>query len=63
MEAKGESMAAAFLESDTGASIETGGAHWFAAPASVADEAHTDQKSIDGKLLIEARSLKLSTGL
>ena len=60
MEAKGESMAAAFLEtldeSSFGASVEGGGAHWFAAPPGGRNEAEADSDaSVNGRLLLEAR--------
>lgn len=60
MEAKGESMAAAFLETldadSFGASVEGGGAHWFATPAGDGDDAEAAADAqVDGKLFFEVR--------
>ena len=55
MAPQGESMAAAFLESEAGAaSLEAGGAHWLAEAA--ADESHDeaeDAAAIDSTIALQ----------
>jgi hypothetical protein len=53
-ESKGERIAADLVQSESGASLEVGGAHWFAsAPGSNLDEDASQDMS--GKLSIEVR--------
>jgi hypothetical protein len=58
MEPKGESIAAAFLASaEGGASLELGGAHWFAASEGTEEPPDESDQLVDGKITIEARDL------
>ena len=48
-------MVAAFLESESGASLETGGAHWFATQGVQGDAEDEDASHVDGTLKLEVR--------
>ena len=63
MEPKGESIAAAFLASaEGGASLELGGAHWFAASEGAQDQDDESDKAVEGIITIEVRSLAVCGG-
>jgi hypothetical protein len=58
MEPKGESMIAELLKNEAGASLEVGGAHWFASTGGEGEgEAEAESRQeVDGTMAIEARA-------
>ena len=63
MEAKGESALAAWLQNEGGASLELGGAHWFADAKAAAGAPSAHAADLSGQLLINVCSHTLSTSV
>jgi Beta galactosidase small chain len=53
MEPKGESMVAELLKNEAGASLEVGGAHWFASTGGEGEAEAEPQQEVDGTMAIE----------